>query len=151
MEFSKNSELVTNICTVQIKSVNTVVDLSDLTTLYHTPSSIRLSNSGSLTVDGPLHKRTLSLKFPGLSTTDFSKFATLLKGQYQILVKLTNGDIYEIASNYYPMSLTTAFGFTAHQLSFSGSHPFGIKYRGNQPEDGITIDGFNYDFNFYLN
>ena len=67
------------------------------------------------------------------------------------LIKLSNNDIYELASLQFPMACSTSYSVgSGHVLSFSVTSPITIKYRGNQAEDGVSVDGFNYDFNFYL-
>ena len=150
MEFNKNEKIITNICLVQIKSVSANVDLPNLTTVYHTPSKITLTKSSSTTDAGVLHRKRLSLNYPGLSEEDFEKFHDLVSGEYQIMIKTDDNKIYELSSVELPLPCTANFSNNVHQLVFSGSSPIPYKYRDTQPGDGITIDGFNYDFNFYL-
>ncbi|WP_422105560.1 hypothetical protein [Winogradskyella sp.] len=150
MVFNKNGNLITNICLVQIKSVNNNVDISNLTTVYHTPSKITLTNSSSTTESGVLHRKRLSLSYPGLSESDFEKFNDLVAGEYQIMIKTEDNEVYELSSVELPLPCTTSYSTNGHQIVFSGSSPIPYKYRGAQTDDGINIDGFNYDFNFYL-
>ncbi|TXE18603.1 hypothetical protein ES692_06050 [Psychroserpens burtonensis] len=158
MEFLKNQSLINNICQVQIKSVLNVIDIPSYSNnaavasfidFYSSPSKITLSNRSRLTDNGPLHNKTLSLSYPGLSTTDFETFSKLIKGEYLVLVKLNNNDIYEITSKHYPMSCTTSYR-DGHIINFSNESPIPIKFRENQSSTGIESSGFNYDFNFYL-
>ena len=87
----------------------------------------------------------------GLSATGFIKFDALIKGNYQVLIKLYNNDIYQLASLQIPMACSTAYSAgSGHALNFSVTSPKSLKYIDNQTSDGITIDGFNYNFNFYL-
>jgi hypothetical protein len=150
MEFNKNKNTITNICLVQIKSISDNVDLPNLTTIYHTPSKISLTNSSSTTIAGVLHRKRLTLNYPGLSDTDFEKLHDLVGGEYQIMVKTQDHKVYEIASIDLPLQCTTSYN-NSHQIVFYGSSPIPFKYRDTQPGDGIVIDGFNYEFNFYLN
>lgn len=151
MEFNKNTELIQNICLVQIRSIDDVVNIPNLTTIYHTPSSISLTGSTKNTESGSLITKKLSLSFPGLSTTDFSKFHSLVKGAYQVFVKTTTNDIYEIASEQYFMTCSTRFNINrGHTLSFEADSFIPYKYRDNQPTPGINIDGFDYELDFYL-
>lgn len=152
MDFSKNEDLLTNICMVQIRSVHDLVSIPEFEKVYHTPSSITSSVSSSLKSEGTLHKVRLKLKFPGLSQEDFSKFHKLLVDEYQILIKLDNNDVYEVGSVIYPNKITTSYSKKGHQLNFSTSTPLKpLSFRGNFPEEGINVDGFNYNFDFYLN
>ncbi|MFC0605913.1 hypothetical protein [Winogradskyella pulchriflava] len=149
MELSKNTDLFNAICLVQIKSVTDIVDIPDLQTIYHTPSKISFTINSSPNESGVLHRKRLTLNYPGLSTADFNKFHKLLHGEYQVFIKLDNNDIYEVASITQPLELASTYN-QHHSLVFSGSSPIPVKYRDNQPGTGIEIDGFNYDFNFYL-
>lgn len=151
MEFLKNDDLLNNICLVQIKSADHVVDISDFIDLYSTPSKITCTNTSKLDAAGALHTKNLQLSYPGLSATDFNKFDALIKGNYQVLIKLYNNDIYELASLQIPMACSTSYSAgSGHALNFSVTSPMTIKYRDNQAGDGISVDGFNYDFNFNL-
>lgn len=150
MEFNKNQKIITNICLVQIKSVSANVDLPNLTKVYHTPSKITLTKSSSTGDSGVLHNKRLALSYPGLSDNDFEKFHDLVSGEYQIMVKTDDYKVYELSSLELPLKCTTNFSNNVHQIVFSGSSPIPYKYRDTQPGDGITVDGFNYDFNFYL-
>lgn len=151
MEFLKNDILVETICLVQIKSVDNVVDLSALTTLYHTPSKITYSQTTSQSSDGVLIKKTLSLTYPGLSTSDFDKFTSLTRGAFQVFIKTTTNNIYEIASNTFFMGASTSFNMNNNwQLQFKCSSPISVKYIDNQPTDGINVDGFDYELDFYV-
>lgn len=151
MVLDKNTQVIHNVCLVQIKSADATIDLSELTTIYHTPSKITLSLSSAPTDNGTLHKKMLALNFPGLSTTDFNKFNEIVRGAFQVMVKLTTNDIYELASINFPMTCSIAFDInTGFRLLFQSDSQIPFKFRANQPEEGITTDGFNYDFNFYL-
>lgn len=151
MDFLKNSDLHNSICLVQIRSVDTTVNIPDLTTIYHTPSKINFNYSSSTTASGVLHKRTLSLSYPGLSTVDFDKFNDLTRGVYQIYLKMDNGDIYEFSPAQIPSGCSINYNLkTGHELRFTSNAPIPIKFRENQPDDGINVSGFDYDFDFYL-
>ena len=151
MVFDKNSETLHNICLVQIKSADASVDIPELTAVYHTPSKIRFSNSSKNDDNGIIHRKSLSLFYPGLSSVDFEKFNDLVRGVYQIMVKLKNDDIYELSPFKFPMECKTDFTYQeGHVLLFTSDSPITVKYRGNQPIEGIDEDGFNYTFDFYL-
>jgi len=151
MSFIKNETLINNICLVQIKSVDNTIDLPQLTTVYHTPSKITYTQNTKLKRSGSEIKKTLSLFYPGLSTLDFDKFNNLTKGAYQVYIKLDNNDIYEVASDYAFMVCATSFNIkTGHKLTFTTTTSIPIKFRDTQPEEGINIDGFDYNFDFYL-
>ncbi|WP_044403387.1 hypothetical protein [Lacinutrix sp. Hel_I_90] len=151
MEFNKNSELLQRICLAQIKSVDATVSIPEFLQIFSTPSKITFRNRTSLSPSGVMHTKQLSLFYPGLSDQDFNKFHELVKGNYQVLVKLNNNAIYEIASLQIPMECNTSFTLgDGHALTFESTSPIAVKYRDTQETDGITVDGFNYDFNFYL-
>lgn len=151
MEFSKNTILIENICLVQIRSVDGIVNIPNLNTVYHTPSKVSLQKNSKNTPSGVLHNKRLNIYYPGLSSTDFDKFNDLLRGVYQVYVKLDNYDIYEVSSNEFPMECNTSYNLTrGHNIQFTSSSPIPIKYRDNQPVEGINIDGFDYDFDFYV-
>lgn len=149
MDFLKNTDLIQNICEVKIKSVDTLVDLPDLTDVYFTPSKITLSKRSDFRESGTLHVKSLRLDYPGLSSLDFEKFNDLLRGQFLVTIKLTTNDIWDLCSTTYPMKVSTSYS-NGHQLVFEGTDPFPIKFRGNQSDPGIDDTGFNYDFNFFL-
>ncbi|KAB8156164.1 hypothetical protein EZY14_002795 [Kordia sp. TARA_039_SRF] len=151
MDLSKNNDIQHHICYVAIKSIDDVVDLSVFTNIYSALSKISFTNNVSPTTSGPLHTRQLSLYYPGLSTEDFTKMHQLTLGTYQIMVKLQNNDVYEIATLQFPMEFKTNYNIrTGNNIVFTNKCPLPVKYRGNQPEAGINFEGFNYDFNFYL-
>lgn len=151
MTFDKNSELILNVCLLQIRSVDDVVNIPALQTIYHTPSKITLTNQSENTESGGLHKKRITLNYPGLSSLDFDNFNSLIKGNYQAFVKLDNNDIYEVASSFFPLECATTFDIKeGHALIFSGGSPFPIKYRDNQSDPGINVSGFDYTFDFYV-
>lgn len=151
MQFNRNSSLVNNICLVQIKSVDAVVSIPSLTTMYHTPSKITYTQNSKAGDDGVLIKKKLSLYYPGLSDTDFEKFNSLCRGAYQVYVKTDKNEVYELASDYFFMTCSTSFNMqTGWQVNFEHDSSIPVKYRGIQELDGITTDGFDYDFDFYL-
>lgn len=149
MDLSRNTKLITNICLVQIKSVHGVADVSAFQDIYSTPSKIILRIATRNTDDGVLHNKNLSLSYPGLSSDDFQNFESLTGDQFQILYKLHNNDIYQLSSEHQPLNLNVNYS-NNHTLIFTGSSFLPVKYRANQPNDGINIDGFNYDLNFFL-
>ena len=151
MEFTKNDTLINTICLVQIKSIDAVVEIPALTTIYHTPSKISFSISNKQNAAGVLINKKLSLAFPGLSTEDFTKFSNLVRGAFQVFIKTTSNDIYEVASQAFFMSCSTSFNLNSgHTLNFESSSPIAVKFRDNQTQEGINIDGFDYEFDFYL-
>lgn len=151
MSFEKNTEFIHNICLVQIKSIDDVVDIPSLSTIYHTPSSIRFTGSTKKTNSGPITTSRLSLNYPGLSNSDFNKFKNLVRGAYQVYIKTSSNDIYEIASEDYFMTCSTSWNLRkGHVLNFESKSFIEPKYRGNQSSDGINIDGFDYELDFYL-
>lgn len=151
MELLKNSELIQNICQVQIKSVDQTVLIPNFTTVYSTPSKIMLTNSSDLQDSGVLHNKRLSLVYPGLSKEDFANFNDLVRGHYKVIVRLANTAVYEIASEHFPMGCRASYNSASgHALIFENKSPVTFKYLGNQQGYGIATDGFTYDFNFYL-
>ncbi|MFI1771012.1 hypothetical protein [Thalassobellus citreus] len=151
MEFNKNNSLIQDICLVQIKSIDDVVSIPNLTTIYHTPSKITYKQSSKVTDAGVLITKTLSLSYPGLSTTDFEKFNDLLRGVYQVYVKTTTHDIYEVASNKFFMQCSSSFDIKkGHTLVFKNASPVPVKFHDNQTAEGINIDGFDYHLDFNL-
>lgn len=151
MDFNKNTVLIQNICLVQIRSVDDVIDIPALKTVYATLSKISLTGNSKNTNAGILTSKRLTLTYPGISTTDFNKFQSLVRGAYQVYVKTTENDIYEVASVPFFMTCTTSFdNFNNHQLVFSSNSPEPIKFIENQEPIGILIDGFNYDLDFNL-
>lgn len=150
MVFNKNTDLFQNICLVQIRSIDHVVDLSSLTTIYHTPSKIQYGVSSGRTDAGNSHKKTLTLSYPGLSTEDFSKFDQLIRGAYNVYIKLENDDVYEIATVEFPMEVDTTYNInTGHQLRFTSTGPVRPKFLGNQAEKPeIELEHFDYFFDF---
>lgn len=149
MDFQKNETLILNICHVQIKSISEAVSIPDFKDIYSTPSKITLSKSSSLSDDGVVHKKQLTLSYPGLSSADFDKFNELIKGEYIILAKTDTGDIYQLCTERYPMQCNTRFS-NNHTINFTGDSPINIKFIENQEGIGIDSDGFQYDFNFFL-
>lgn len=156
MEFAKNSNLIVNICNVYIRSTDAVVNLPELQAVYHTPSKISYTSNGTATENGNLHTKTLRLTYPGLSTLDFDKFNTLIKGVYQVYVALNTGEVYEVASTQFPMQCRTEYTIqSGHQLLFTSTAPFSIAYIDTvAPIPGqvaTPLDQmFNYDFDFNL-
>jgi len=151
MEFNKNANLVLDVCLVQIKSVDQTVDITQLTTVYHTPSKITYTGSTKNTPNGVLNDKRLTLNYPGLSSEDFDKFYDLVRGVYQVYIKTTTNDVYEVASDRFFMECSTTFNIkTGHSLVFKTQSSIPVKFRENQPADGINISGFDYDFNFYV-
>ena len=151
MQFDKNSDLIHNICLVQIKSIDDTVDLSTLTSIYHSPSSINLTKNSNNTPNGILHKKNLNLFYPGISNDVFDRFNELVRGAYQVYIKTDNNDIYEVASTFFPMDCKTNYNITnGHSITFESSSPIPIKYIDNQPGEGINISGFDYELDFYL-
>ena len=150
MVFNKNTDLFQNICLVQIRSIDNVVDLSSLTTIYHTPSKIQYGVSSGRTDAGNSHRKTLTLSYPGLSDEDFSKFDKLLRGAYNVFIKLENGDVYEVATVEFPMEVTTTYNINSgHQLRFTSTGPLPAKFLGNQLEyPEIELEHFDYFFDF---
>ena len=151
MDFNKNQELIQNICLVQLKSVDAVVDLNELTQIYFTPSKIKLTGTTKHTESGVLVTKRLRLNYPGISATDFNKFHNLTRGAFQVFIKTTENNIYEIASDAFFMTCSIVLdNLKHHVLNFYNSSPIPIKFIDNQPESGINTDGFDYDFKFYL-
>lgn len=151
MELLKNEALINDICLVQIKSIDDVIDIPELTTIYHTPSKITYKESSKYTDAGVLITKKLTLSYPGLSNLDFSKFNSLLRGAFQIFVKTNTNDIYEISSANFFMQASTTFDFkSGHSIVFSNKTPIPVKFRETQEDTGITIDGFDYNFDFYI-
>ncbi|UOB16601.1 hypothetical protein [Abyssalbus ytuae] len=150
MELGKNTSLFQNICLVQIRSVDDTVDLSSLTSIYHTPSKIRHNISYSHNDSGNLNRQTLTISYPGLSTSDFSQFNQLSRGVYNVFIKLDNGDVYMISPLEFPMELNTSYDKdSGHQLNFTNSSPVIPVFINNQSEnDGIILDQFDYTFDF---
>ena len=151
MEFYKNLILLQHICLVQIRSVDAVLDIPSLKNLYATPSKINLTGSYKQTDSGVIISKKLTLSYPGISPTDFDKFQNLTNGAFQIYVKTTTNDIYEVATQQFFMECSATFNIeTGHQLTFSNTSPIPIKYIENQPNNGIAVLGFDYDLNFNL-
>ena len=156
MQLEKNTELINNICKVQIRSTDGVVDLPSLSSIYFTPSKIQYSISSSRNKNGTLHNKTLRLSYPGLEEDDFSNFDTLVRGVYQIYIQLQNGKVYEISNTRYPMSCSTSFSVTSgHEIVFSVSAPMNIKYIGVDDsgitgKPGLLDEQFDYDLDFNL-
>ena len=156
MLLEKNSQLINRICKVQIRSVDGVVDIPTLADIYHTPSSIQYTISSSRTKNGPLHTKTLRLGYPGLSEDDFSKFDTLLRGVYQVMVKLQDNKVYEVSNSRYPMSCSTSYNIgTGHEVVFTVASPLNITYIGVDDsgitgKPGIFDEQFDYYFDFNL-
>lgn len=157
MVLEKNTAIINTICQVRIRSTDNVVDIPSLSQVYHTPSKIRYSASSSRTKNGNLHRKTLRLTYPGLSQEDFKKFDALIKGVYQVLVRMQNNEVYELASTQFPMSCTSSFNLEGgHDLTFNVSAPLDMKYLGVDESDltgksgSFLVDQFNYDFDFNL-
>ena len=156
MELSKNPQLITNICKVQIRSTDAVVSLPTLSDIYHTPSKIQYSISSKRTKNGPLHTKTLRLSYPGLSETDFIKFDELLRGVYQVFIKLQDNKVYEVSNTRYPMSCSTSYNIrSGHEVVFNTTAPLSIKYIGIDDsgltgKPGILEEQFDYYFDFNL-
>lgn len=146
----KNENLILNICRVFIRSVDNVVDIPSLQTVYHTPSRISMSLNGSMTANGALVNKRIGLSYPGLAPDDFQKFNKLSKGMYQVYIELDNGETYEVASTQFPMSCDTSFDIgRGHELVFSSTAPADVRYLGTN-ESGVLEEMFDYDFDFNL-
>ncbi|MEX0274297.1 MAG: hypothetical protein AB3N16_07965 [Flavobacteriaceae bacterium] len=153
---TKNHHIINTICKVRIRSVDKVVALPSLATLYHTPSKIRLSIRSKRTANGNLHNKSLRLTYPGLSQTDFAQFDALIKGVYQVMVQLENGEVHELASSQFPMTVSSSFNMDGgHELTFSVSAPLSITFIGTDSgnlagKPGLLDEQFDYDFDFNL-
>lgn len=153
MELGKNSQLISNICQVLIRSIDDTSDIPALQAIYYTPSKIQYSKSGRRTEAGNLYTQTLSLSYPGLSQLDFSKFDEILRGAYQVYLKLDNGEYYEVAPDYFPMQVETQYNLPdGHQLRFFSTSPYGIRYVATETEENPDPLGilFNYELDFNL-
>lgn len=156
MSFEKNAELINTICQVQVRSVDNAVTVPVLSEIYHTPSKIRYSINSRRTDHGNLHTRTLRMTYPGLSEADFENFDSLLRGVYQVFVKLQNQKVYELSNTRYPMSCSSSFDLrTGHQLVFTNRSPFTINYVGDDTPDNsgkgpVFDEFFDYTFDFNL-
>ena len=151
MVLEKNAHIILNICKVQIRSTDNVVYIPTLSPIYHTPSKIQYTANISHTAHGNLHNKTLRLSYPGLSQTDFTKFDELAKGRFQIFVTLDNKDVYEIASERYPMDCTISFSLdNGWQLVFNVNAPLNITYIGTDTGKPGMPEQFDYDFDFNL-
>lgn len=155
MDFAKNSTLFHKICSCYIRGIDGLVDIKEITYLYNTPSSIRATDNSRYTKSGRQHNRSVSLRFPGISDSDFSKFDQMLSDRYQLIVRLDNGQLYELFSAQFPATLTTSYSMSSgHQLTFAGVSPFPIAYSTTDaiPDTttGVPDDdtGFDYFFDF---
>ncbi|QQV89973.1 hypothetical protein M1M27_gp29 [Cellulophaga phage Ingeline_1] len=150
MVLDKNSNLIVTPKRVQIKSVDQVVSVPILSTFYSTPSKIQYTISSAQTQQGNLHTKKLQIHYPGLSTEDFKKFSSLIRGVYQVFIKLHNNEVYEIATPNFPMVCSSSFNLkTGHQLNFSVVSPKEVSFLGIE-EDSEILEKFDWDFNFNL-
>lgn len=150
MNLSRNSNTIFNVCLVQIKSIHGISNILDFDTIYSTPSKITFRSTSQTRDSGLIHNNTLTVSYPGLKPEDFDNFSKLTLDQFQVLIKLDNNDIYQVASVFQPMDCRVSFS-NNHSVTFFNQSYLSIKYRDNQPDDGINLEGFNYDLNFFLN
>lgn len=146
----RNALLLHKICKVRIRAVDGLVSFTGLKSIYFSKSSIRLSDNGSHTKSGNLHRRILTMDFPGIDPLDFPQFDMMLKDRYQVLVTLDNNDVYQVASTNFPAELKTKYDpKKGHQLIFTIKSPLPIRYiSALSGGDGTNGDGTNENIGF---
>lgn len=84
----------------------------------------------------------------------------MIRGMYHVFIVLENGEVYEVATEQFPMSCSTDFDInTGHQVVFSSIAPAEIKYLETiviptpgepPPPPSILEEMFDYEFDFLL-
>ena len=144
----KNTNLIINICEVQIKSA-WGISFPALAPVYTSLSRIRWDSDGGTADGGILYKNKLTLSYPGLDQDQFSELDKFIRGLYEIQVKTEEGERYQLAGDENPMAVEMKFNGGRTDISFSHDAIEPIKYLGNAAEDEEPI-GFPYNLTFTL-
>lgn len=145
---TRNSNLIVNICEVQLKSTYGT-SFPALAAIYTSLSKIGWNSDHSTTNEGTLYRNRLTLSYPGLNKDQFQDLDKFIRGLYQVRVVNDKGERYELAGDENPMGVDTRFNGGATEISFQNNAIEPIKYLGNQAEEEEEI-GFPYYLTFNL-
>ncbi|NQY29968.1 MAG: hypothetical protein HRT69_10915 [Flavobacteriaceae bacterium] len=118
MSFQRNINLLGSPCNVAIKSVAGNQILPDFTKIYGKPSKIRVSSSPKISKAGILITKKVTLEYPGVSDTDFTKFHELMHDGFEMLVTYSSGEVFQFAGVNAPMTLSAPYNNKGTKLSF---------------------------------
>lgn len=144
----KNSNLIINICEVQIKSAWGKT-FPALAAVYTSLSRIRWNSDAGTADGGILYKNRLTLSYPGLNKDQFHDLDKFIRGLYEIQVKTEEGERYQLAGEENPMAVEMKFNGGQTEIVFSHDAIEPIKYLGNAVEDQEPY-GFPYNLTFTL-
>lgn len=121
MELSRNTNLITSVCSTEIRSITANPLLASFTSLYGTTSRISFTCPSAINNGGVYYRPKLSLRYPGLKEDDFNQFHQLLHEGFDIRVHYTNGDIYQLTTDNQPLYLKTNYDhIRGFSLDFQG-------------------------------
>jgi len=146
---TRNSNLIVNICEVQLKSAHGAA-FPTLAGIYTSLSKINWSSSTKTTDDGTLYSNKLTLNYPGLDQDQFSELDKFIRGLYQVRVITDTGARYQLAGDENPMEVEINFNGGATEINFSHAAIEPIQYLGNSAEEAAAEIGFPYYLTFNL-
>ena len=144
----KNSNLLVNICEVQLQSAWGNV-FPAMAQIYTTLSRIRFSSDSSTGDGGLTYNNRLTCSYPGLSADQFADLDKFLRGLYHVRVATDEGERYEIAGEENPMKVETSFNDGRTEITFRHTAIEPVKYLGNTVEEEEPL-GFPYNLTFNL-
>lgn len=144
----KNSQLLVNICEVQLQSAWGNV-FPAMAHIYTTLSRIRFSSDSSTGDGGLTYSNRLTCSYPGLSEDQFADLDKFLRGLYHVRVATEEGERYELAGEENPMKVETSFNDGRTEITFKHTAIDPVKYLGTTEEEQEPI-GFPYNLTFTL-
>ena len=143
MELTRNDILITNACTVSIKSVYHNSILSDFTDIYGTPSNISFSSSSRSTTSGVYFENKLELMYPGLKEEDFLNFNELIYDHYYLRLTVDAGYTLDIANEDSEMSMTTSYTIKqGHKITLIG--------KSSTPVQKVSTLGYSFAYDLTI-
>ena len=143
----KNTNLLVNICAVQLKSAHGSV-FPSLEEIYTSLSKIKWSSDSQKSAAGIQYKNQLVLSYPGLSSDQFRKLDEFIRDLFEVTVTLDNGERYQVAIRENPMEADSRFNGGATEIILSNTAFETIRYLGT--EAVAENNQFPYTLNFYL-
>jgi len=144
----KNSNLIENICEVQIKSAHGSM-FPVVAPIYTSLSQIKWSFKSGTTNEGTLYKNKLEISYPGLNEDQFNELDKFIKGLYEVIVVTALGKKYELAGSNNPMEVEIDFNGGKTGIDFNNVAFEPIKYLGNIIDEAEPL-GFPYNLTFTL-
>ncbi|ANW96730.1 hypothetical protein AXE80_10790 [Wenyingzhuangia fucanilytica] len=118
---TRNTALFNNIKTVYLQSVKNGL-LGNFQQVYATYTKTVFTSQPANTDNGIVYNTKLQVLYPGLSSTDFQAFHSLLLDEYFVIILTATNDYYEICSRQNPLELSVDFDINkGTTLVFSGN------------------------------